>query len=274
MKTFRFLGMALMAILIGVNFIACSDDEEGDTPIKNDDGIITNQKQLMQIKMVDDSETITWDFAYDSKGRLASVNHVEKYDGKTYRHVTDYTWGDNVIIAEEDNNTKTYSLNKKLVRSVRSTGGGDWGNATFTYNSANQLIKVEENDSYNTTESYTWQGEKMTKLTFTETNEHYTDKGVYEYSYSGKTCKGYFPFFAWSDSDDIFYAHPELIGLRSSQLPDKIYSKDENSETIETYTYTFSNDGYVENCTEIHTYKRLDIGETNTSTTVYTFTWE
>lgn len=28
MKTFRFLGMALMAILIGVNFIACSDDED------------------------------------------------------------------------------------------------------------------------------------------------------------------------------------------------------------------------------------------------------
>lgn len=30
----------------------------------------------MQIKMVD-SETITWDFTYDSKGRLISINHAE-----------------------------------------------------------------------------------------------------------------------------------------------------------------------------------------------------
>ena len=62
MKTFRLIGMALLAVVMCVNFVSCSDDDE--EPIKNDDGVITNQKQLMQIKMVD-SETITWDFTYD-----------------------------------------------------------------------------------------------------------------------------------------------------------------------------------------------------------------
>ena len=47
MKTFRLIGMALLAIVMCVNFTSCSDDEE---PSKNDDGVITNQKRLMEIK--------------------------------------------------------------------------------------------------------------------------------------------------------------------------------------------------------------------------------
>lgn len=47
MKTFRLIGMALLAVC--VTFASCSSDDD-DEPSKNDDGIITNQKQLMQIK--------------------------------------------------------------------------------------------------------------------------------------------------------------------------------------------------------------------------------
>lgn len=72
MKTFRFIGMALLAVVMSVNLTSCSDDDE---PSKNDDGIITNQKQLMQIKMVEDDEIITWDFTYDSKDRLTSAEN-------------------------------------------------------------------------------------------------------------------------------------------------------------------------------------------------------
>ena len=67
---------------------------------------------------------------------------------------------------------------------------------------------------------------------------------------------------------------PKLAGMRCNQLPDKIYSKDEIDETTEQYTYTFDKDGYVESCTEVSTYKRLDNNETRTETTIYTFTWE
>lgn len=45
MKTLRLLGMALIAILVSVNFTACSSDDDeknGDNPVKNEDGIITN----------------------------------------------------------------------------------------------------------------------------------------------------------------------------------------------------------------------------------------
>lgn len=272
MKIFRLIGMALMAILIGVNFIACSDDDEGDTPIKNDDGIVTNQKKLMQMKMVGDSETITWEFSYDSKGRLASVIHTEKYGNNTDRNITHYTWSNNTIIAEDGRSTRTYTLNDGLVRTIRDTRNNDWSNASFTYNSSKQLIATKDviqGDTY--IDTYTWENGRIIGITDGEDYATYI-------TYSGKTCKGYFPFYNPSDNDYIFYVHPELIGLRNSQLPDQVSDKD-NEEESEKCTYTLDKDGYVESCTFISIGKgQLDPTPNNrttyTNTTTLTFKWE
>lgn len=273
MKTFRLIGMALLAVVMCVNLASCSDDDE--EPTKNDDGVITNQKQLMQIKMVD-SETITWDFTYDSKGRLISINHAEKYNGRTERDITNYIWGNNAIIAEDDNSTRTYTLDNNLVKSINDTDDySGWSNATFTYNSSNQLIAVQNTYTYGTSvDTYTWNNGRITKLTYTENGSYYSEEDVYEYTYSGKTCKGYFPLYSPSDNDDIFYVHPELIGLRCSQLPDQVYSKDDYYEETSKCSYTFDKDGYVESCTVVNTEKNLSDNTTDTDTTIFTFTWE
>ena len=80
----------------------------------------------------------------------------------------------------------------------------------------------------------------------------------------------------WNVDDlrPLLEAHPELVGMRCNQLPDKAYSKSDNYEETEQYTYTFDKDGYVESCTEVYTYKRLDSNETWTKTRIFTFTWE
>lgn len=270
MRTFRLIGMALLALC--VNFTSCSDDDE---PSKNDDGIITNQKQLMQIKMVENDEIITWDFTYDSKGRLTSINHAEKYNGRTDRYITNYTWSNNVIKAEDGNSTRTYTLNNNLVKSISDTDDNDWSNATLTYNSSNQLIAVQNTyEGRISIDAYTWNNDRIVKQIYTENDSYYSEEDIYEYTYSGKTCKGYFPLYCPFDNDDIFYVHPELIGLRCSQLPDQIYNKDDNYEDIEKLTYTFDKDGYVESCTVVGTYKNLSNNATDTETTIYTFTWE
>lgn len=278
MKTFRFLGMAIIAILIGVNFIACSDDEEGDTTIKNEDGIVTNQKKLMQIKLADDyGESIITEYSYGKNEKLSSATQTDSYDGREHISTYTITWGTNKIIENRDGRASTYTFEDGLI--THTFKGGDLDNATFTYNSNKQLIKCQEiNDNDKFTQSYTWQGEKLTKIIFTETanNNQYSDESIYEYTYSGKTCKGYLPIMVWNVDDlrPLMEAHPELVGIRCNQLPDQAYSKSDNYEKTEKYTYTFDKDGYVESCTEEGTYKRLDNGETDTSTTVYTFTWE
>lgn len=257
MKTFRLIGMALLALC--VNFTSCSDDDE---PSKNDDGVITNQKQLVELRMTDeDGESVITEYSYDSKGKLLSAN----YDGRTFS----ITWGANKIIESRAGSAITYTLENGLITHTSDSDGGDLDNTDFTYNANNQLVKLQyDEEDYL---SYTWQGEKLTKMAWS-----FSDEDIHELSYSGKTCKGYLPIMVWSVDDlrPLLEAHPELAGMRCNQLPDKIYSKDEIDETTEQYTYTFDKDGYVESCTEVSTYKRLDNNETRTETTIYTFTWE
>lgn len=268
MRTFRLLGMAMIAIMVCVNFTACSSDDE----IKDDDGVITSDKKLMQIKYSSDN---TRDFSYDTKGRLSSIIHTEKYGSNTDRDITNYTWGNNIIMAEKEHGTKIYTLENALIRTIKSPNSGDLRNASVTYNSFNQLLTIEDisgDDIWAST--LTWENEKIVKMVLTENRDNHE----YTYTYSGKTCKGHYPLY-WnligvSDSDDIFFAHPELIGSRISQLPDQMYSKTDSHETTEKYTYTLDKDGYMESCTMIQTQKRLDINETHTSTTIYTFKWE
>lgn len=269
MRTFRLLGMALITILVSVNFASCGSDDDEVT--KDDDGIITNQKKLTELKMTDEDGDVITKYSYDSNGKLLSATHTESYSN-TYT----ITWGANTIIESRNGKATTYTFENGLITAVRNpNNGGDLANTTFTYNSNKQLIKVQDVDDYGTyTQSYTWQGEKMTKLILTETGDYGNDESVYEYTYSGKTCKGYLPIMVWNVDDlrPLLEAHPELIGMRVTQLPSQTNSKDDYKESKGEFAYTFDKDGYVESCTIKETETRN--GSTESYTTIYTFKWE
>lgn len=312
MRTFRLIGMAVIAIMMCVNFAACSSDDDeivksDDEIIKNEDGIITNQKKLIEIKDVGDKYTHVTTFAYDSKGRVISA----KIEGGKENEVINFAWANSSIVATSDGRSTTYSLTEGLVRT--STDDNETG--TYTYDSSNQLLILEENkDEY--ISNYTWNNGGITKYVYKsgEGNE----PTIYEYTYSGKTCKGWYLNIddeAWDpiDNDMIFFAHPELVGMRTTQLPDQCHNKSTDKyeyyderlkETCKTeaiyeetikYTYKLNSDGYVESVTgentELKTYKRSfedrngdgvlsdderNVSSTNTDTSerIYTFKWE
>lgn len=114
-----------------------------------------------------------------------------KYNGRTERDITNYIWGNNTIIAEDDNSTRTYTLDNNLVKSINDTDDySDWSNAIFTYNSSNQLIAVQNTYTDGTSvDAYTWNNGRITKLTYTENGSYYSEEDVYEYTYSGKPAK-------------------------------------------------------------------------------------
>ncbi|KAA5427455.1 hypothetical protein F2Y83_23970, partial [Bacteroides cellulosilyticus] len=95
MKTFRLIGMALLAVVMSMNFTSCSDDDE---PSKNDDGVITNQKQLVELRMTYEDEVSITEYSYDSNGKLVSATNTEQYDGSTHTSTYTVTWGANKII--------------------------------------------------------------------------------------------------------------------------------------------------------------------------------
>lgn len=264
MKTFRFLGMALIAILISVNFAACSSDDEELT--KNDDGIITNQKRLVEITESDKDGTNTLSFSYDSKGRLISVVGKD-YDGSS--DVTNITWGENTITESSNGESITYSLTDGLVRTGSETDGD---NCSFAYNSSKQLTTYQYGDKYeSSTRTLTWENGKVIKIAY--------DKEISEITYGSQTCKSYFPFMVTMVEDDfkVMLAHPELVGLRTTQLPIQSYSKDGDYETTSKLTYKLDKDGYLESCIENST-GSLDTTppttKANSYTTTYTFKWE
>ena len=314
MKTFRLIGMALLAVVMCVNFTSCSDD---DDPIKNDDGIITNQKKLMEIKETSDDGYISiYTFSYDNQSRLTSI--VDNEDGHSDNNIINFTWGNNTIIATKRGDARrTYTLSDNLVRKQQNNEGAS---KAFTYNSSNQLIKVDETDERHSGDdcsyTYTWDNGKMIKHIYKENNSE--KSYVYEYTYNGKTCKGWFPNMedeGWDalDDDYIFFAHPELVGMRTNQLPEQIFSKDteiyeyydeyfkETCKSEYTYEdtvkfeYKLDKDGYVESCTVTYTYVNTtkqsftdkngdgvitdderNVTETRTETdiTIYSFKWE
>ena len=239
MKTFRLIGMTLLALC--VNFASCSSDD--DEIIKNEEGIVTNQKKLVQ--MDDD------DLTYDAKGRLVSI----KGDG--WSHAWNYTWADGLIVCNDD----VLTIENNLLRSVENEDE----KITFTYNSKNQLVKIESrgkdsDDPY--VREYVWEDGKIVK----ELDE---DGDIRcEYIYSGKTCKRMMFYPIYSEENNpwpyLIVAHPELIGTPCLQLPDRQISHNNNTEYTINYSYDLDEEGYVvsfirryasDGYTEDHTFK-------------------
>ena len=118
MRIFKLIGMALLAVVMSVNFTSCSDDDE---PVKNDDGVITNQKQLVKLKMTDeDGESVITEYSYDSKGKLLSANRIESNYSREYN----ITWGANKVIESTDEDAITYTLENGLITHTSDSDGG------------------------------------------------------------------------------------------------------------------------------------------------------
>ncbi len=282
--------------------VACNKD---DASVKDENGSVQNQKKL--VKMVCERKDFDgelykdiFEFTYDSNGRLMSTL-VDGWEGSIkYSSVNTYVWRDNAIVVSEDflqenanggskNNYFTYTLSADGLVISKEWEGWDTGGAEskymFTYNSSHRLRTCSR---WNT--SVNWEDDRLTKYEI-------IDEGTsnYSYKYGGKACKGYSVSIAISIyylfGEELFLAHPELIGCRSNQLPDEEhytreseYSDGYSSWSDSLYSYTFDEDGYVTKMVTTWTSGSNHVSpsgtthdsdeDTETDTYTYTFTWE
>ena len=255
------IGMALFAVLMCVNFAACSSGDDDPTEEKGEGGIVVSGKKLTKIvgKAENSSESETYTFKYDNKGRLIEATGAYEEDGYKYTDTYQFIWGDDAIkVSSESNHTLT--LRNGLVQ-YEEYNDGDKG--TYTYNSSNRLIKFSDGEDWINTAI--WDGNKLVSVSGSESEARLT---------YGQSCsKGYFPFIAsimeageWSV---LYMAHPEIAGMRTNQLPSSItwtytdnYYDTTESETT-NFAYEFNKDGYI-----------LKIKGTGEKTFTYTLTWE
>lgn len=268
MRTFRLIETALLAILVCVNFTACSSDTP--EPEKNEEGVIINEKKLVEI-IIPEEEVVQEKYFYDDESKLTMASHRDK---STYI----YDWDTNTIIEDADLWRKTFSLENNLIISSKEIwNSSPWGDSSISENIFKNDTKglLQSIDYYYNTDfrescKIVWEGSKIMQI------------GDTKFTYSGKTCKGYLPILIWyiSESCALFDAHPELIGVRTNQLPDEdFYSYSNTSEYYDEiigevckvqdiresktkFAYTFDDDGYVKSCTRT---------EIDTDITIYSF---
>lgn len=260
MKTFRFIGAAILAVVMCVNFTSCGEDPfgngggdgNGDGDIIENGGSIS--KKLTKIITEDDGDYI---FEYDNEGHLATATHIYTYDNgvdfETETSVYEFVWGDDAIrVKKGDYQNYTLTLSNGLVQS------GD--DKTYSYNNSNRFVKgVSE---YSTT-TVIWNGDKMVNFEEKDNDEQYGENWEVSLTY-GETCKkGYMPmipYFIDFGCEVLFMAHPEIVGMRTNQLP--ITYKTEDG-TI-SMTYTLDKEGYVSEMA----------AKLGSKSVTYKFTWE
>ena len=256
MKTFRFIGMALFAVLMCVNFASCSSSDDDPTEEKEESEVVVSGKKL--VKMVAESED--WKesrtFSYDDNGRLIKAIEIDEYEYGSSNHTYQFIWGDDVVKVNcEDGYSYTFTLTNGLIQSC------DDG-TIFTYNKSNRLIKWEE-PGYKSAETTTaiWDGDKLMSMTNSDGDD-------YTFTYEKSCKKGYFPFLGsmiYDEFGGLFYVHPELVGARSTQLPATETCRYGNEIETETFTYEFDNEGYI---------SKIIIKLTDGSIETCTITWQ
>lgn len=219
MKTLRMFGMAMVAIVMGVSLASCSKDENPEN-----NGDFSNEKKL--VKMVNSSETFT--FTYDSEGRLSKATLAEMWNGELMEGEWQLVWGDDAIKIDDC----TLTIKNGL---VQSSSKGE----TFAYNSSNRIIKYDSSTAI-------WDNDKLVSA------------GDFTLTYGESCKKGYFPLIPFMIGDYyqgsaiLYFAHPEIAGMRTKQLPTGMNGR--------TLSYEFDKDGYI---------TKIDLGGLG-----YTLTWE
>lgn len=160
MRTFRLIGMALLAVVMCVNFSSCSEDNEDDNENGNP---IVNGKRLSTVTIEGNYYNSTYynesfSFSYDKEGRLIRVGGSESFT---------YSWSENFITITSDDgegHEAKVALNKN--GTVKSYDD-NWSSFVFQYDSQNYLIKTNEtkHDQYQTNIHYfQWDKGNLTKV--------------------------------------------------------------------------------------------------------------
>lgn len=271
MKTFRFIGVGLFAVLLSFTFTACGDDEEEDLPKDPTTENITpsdstqnkpaevpeKQKKLVKLRRTEGGSYWEATFTYNKQGKISTVTEHDD-DDPTEVYNIEYR-GDSISIVDDGDSRTTNTLwdNKVLSTSSKSNEDNDYYQHNLVYDT--HLINVD-GDTF-----LSWEEDKLIKFS----EPYYKEQ---HWTYEGKTCKGYNPVILAEAFDDWFpaMAHPELIGMRTNYLPSASSIEYYDGERATCYyTYKFDEDGYLKECIV-----KTSSEESGITVEAYYFTWE
>lgn len=246
MRTFRLIGLVLMAFVIAFNFAACSDDNENSIPnIGNENGKKLRKWILAEEGGVLDVYTTT--FEYDSQGRMQKIEQIYEDAGEIISHTTGTVIlnGNNIHIEYNDGNHADYTLENGQISKIEYAENDYYWYITPQYDNEGRLISIVDEDSDNRVVNFNWTWNNDRLESFSK-NEYELTNYTYEYT-PGTSCQNYFPYAElsrWGDilEDGLLLAYPKLIGLQLNMVPDRVASDDGGQFFYFAQT---DNEGYV-----------------------------
>ena len=256
MKQFKFLAMALLAMVMSVGFVACSSDDDDDN---NGGGSVTSGKKLMSITEGDENETFyTITFDYNSNGQLIKA-------GETDNPYISLDWTSNsIILKDNEESSVNITLKDNKVKAANSSDHSSDTSFKYSGNSLPNFIEYESKESAEYNHKITWENGNITKTEDGEGNinvaTYYEDK-VNKHPTIDITALNLDDAIPAEYGELLYLAHPSLFGSYNKNLLKSVTSK---GETV-NYSYELDKDGYPTKITET-----VD----NHTNTIYTLTWK
>lgn len=230
---------------MSASFTSCSKDEN---PEIGEDGVVVNEKKLTKVIYSADGDGY-FSFSYDDKGRLIEAEDITKSDEYTFKETM--IWGDDAVkinrIRTNSSGDYSFSYTLPLTNGLVQSYYFDSTLYNSAYNQSNRIIEWGRK-SMNT--SIIWDGDKLVSAT-EEYGNRITD---YILTYEKSCKKGYYPFLCnmidLGHGSFIYYAHPELFGMRTTQLPASVTANYSDSSPYKvSYSYELDKDGYISKIT-------------------------
>lgn len=226
MKTLRFIGVALFTVLMSVSFSACggSDDDDSVPGGSSESGGITPDKLLVKETIQRENENITYEYSYDSQGRIIRKDIKENGNSGGY-YV--YTYIDNLIVqkyffAHGGSMETKYTLENGLI--VSEEVNGTIKNK-YTYENSYLATK-------NSTYEYIWNNGNLTSIKW-QPDENTTRGKKYEYTSYAAPQGFVIDIYVEEDLGKFF-------GKSSRNLPSKFTEVNNDGEISEQITYDWT----------------------------------
>lgn len=246
MKQFKFLAMAIFAMIMSIGFVACSSDDDDN----NGGGSITSGKKLVRIS----SEYETINFTYGEDGKLTrasrNVNGNSEYinldwSGNTITLTTHARWEENPCTITLDNG-----------KISKATDGEETYKAAYSGNYLSQITGYNIN-------KYTWENGNIVKYKvdnegdiYNYTCTYYTDMPN-KHSVFDVDAQRFDDAILAEYGNLLIMAHPTLFGLNNKNLLKSV--TDSKGYTL-SYTYELDGDGYPIKITETEKKNQYDSG--------------
>ncbi len=249
-KTFKLIGLCLVAIAMSVNFSACTEDEEeennngggnGGTPARQAMSTSGRNIKTLSINSGGYEDDAVANFTYDAQGRVVQESILA--DGELL--VTTYEYNEGTVVATRsiDNNihysTIVYTLAPgRDISSEETDSDVPEASYTLSYQYQNGCLTAIGESGYMST--YTWSDGNLTGM----------DDGEVEVAYNTDNCTGKVELWLLASFDDLSMALQGYFGNGTKNRPISVT----NHYAEATFTISYEVDSYGDPTTITTTY--------------------